>query len=72
MQEFVLRVDGMMCPHCEASVKRTLEKFPEVREAVPDRENKQVTLRLEAELTHLDEMKQALEKAGYQTESFKI
>lgn len=68
MQEFVLHVDGMMCPHCEASVKRTLENFPEVQEAVPDREAKQVTLRLEGEFTHLDEMKQALVKAGYQPE----
>ncbi|MDE6088243.1 MAG: heavy-metal-associated domain-containing protein [Oscillospiraceae bacterium] len=66
MQEFVLCVDGMMCPHCEASVKKTLETFPEVQEAVPDREKKHVTLRLQAELTHLDEMKQALVKAGYQ------
>ena len=66
MQEFVLCVNGMMCPHCEASVKKTLEAFPEVQEAVPDREKKQVTLHLQAELTHLDEMKQALVKAGYQ------
>ncbi|MDE7122498.1 MAG: heavy-metal-associated domain-containing protein, partial [Oscillospiraceae bacterium] len=66
MQDFVLRVDGMMCPHCEASVRKILEGFPEVQEAVPDREKKQVTLRLKSELTHLEEIKQALVKAGYQ------
>ncbi|MDE5753728.1 MAG: heavy-metal-associated domain-containing protein [Oscillospiraceae bacterium] len=68
MQEFVLHVDCMMCPHCEASVRKILEGFPEVQEAVPDREKKQVCLHLQADLTHLDDMKQALVKAGYQAE----
>ena len=29
-----MKIDGMMCPHCEARVKKTLEKLAEVDEAV--------------------------------------
>ena len=28
-----LTIEGMMCPHCEARVKKTLEKLPQVQEA---------------------------------------
>ena len=29
-----LKIEGMMCPHCEARVKSVLEAIPGVREAV--------------------------------------
>ena len=32
----VLRIEGMMCSHCEASVKKALEAIPGVTEAVAD------------------------------------
>lgn len=66
MQEFVLHVTGMMCPHCEASVKKCLEVFPEVAEVIPNHQENKVVLYLNSELVHLEEMKQAVTKAGYQ------
>ena len=31
--EKVMRIEGMMCPHCQARVKKTLEALPQVAEA---------------------------------------
>lgn len=31
-----LKVEGMMCPHCEARVKKALESIPGVESAVAD------------------------------------
>ena len=31
-----LKVEGMMCPHCEARVKKALEAVPGVESAVAD------------------------------------
>ncbi len=31
--EKTMKIEGMMCGHCEAAVKKCLEAFPEVSEA---------------------------------------
>ena len=31
--EKTMKIEGMMCPHCEARVKKTLEALPQVEEA---------------------------------------
>ncbi|MGM9586483.1 MAG: heavy metal translocating P-type ATPase [Candidatus Limivicinus sp.] len=33
IMEKTLKIEGMMCPHCEARVKKTLEALPEVEQA---------------------------------------
>lgn len=33
-----INIEGMMCPHCEATVKKILESFPEIQEAKPSHE----------------------------------
>ncbi len=71
MQELTLRITGMMCPHCEANVKKCLEAFPKVEEAVPSHTENQAVLKLNAELTaqELDQLKKAVTDAGYQVEN---
>ena len=32
--EKTMKIEGLMCPHCEARVKKTLEALPEVESAV--------------------------------------
>lgn len=32
--ELTIKIEGMMCGHCEATVKKALEKIPQVAEAV--------------------------------------
>ena len=32
--EKIMKIEGMMCGHCEARVKKVLERLPEVDEAI--------------------------------------
>ena len=60
----VLKVEGMSCQHCVASVKKTLEGFDAVAEASPDLSSGLVRVRGD----HLDvgAMVQAVKTAGFQ------
>ncbi len=60
-----LRIKGMMCVHCEATVKKTLEQFPEVISAEPSHESGTAVLHLNGDLVHLDEMKAAIAEKDY-------
>ncbi|MBQ7585422.1 MAG: heavy-metal-associated domain-containing protein, partial [Desulfovibrionaceae bacterium] len=63
--EKCLKVDGMMCAHCEAHVKEALEKIDGVASAKPDHKLKEVKLTLSHEVEE-DQFKEAVTKAGYQ------
>ncbi|MBR1764587.1 MAG: heavy metal translocating P-type ATPase [Ruminococcus sp.] len=63
---FTLHISGMMCEHCEATVERCLEGFDEVQEASADHKKGTAVLVLSGELTHLEEMKQAIADEGYE------
>ena len=49
--EKILKIEGMMCPHCEARVKKCLEELPEVKEAVVSHEKDEAVVILEAEIS---------------------
>lgn len=59
-----LKVDGMMCGHCEARVKRALEALPEVSSATASHESGSVTVTLSSPLSD-DTLKEVIEKEGY-------
>ena len=44
--EKVFNVKGMMCPHCEARVKQSVESLPQVASAVADHKTGTVTVTL--------------------------
>lgn len=48
--ELVITVDGMMCPHCEANVKKNLEEIQGVESVVADHTAKKVTIKLSKEI----------------------
>lgn len=59
-----VKVEGMMCPHCEARVKKALENIPEIETAVASHERGTVTITLKKDLS--DEIiKETIEKEGY-------
>ena len=64
-QEYLMQIEGMMCPHCEATVRKVLESFPEVDSVTADHEKNQAILYLNSDLKHLEEMKQAIADKGY-------
>lgn len=59
-----LKIEGMMCPHCEARVKQVLEELPEVESVVASHEKGTAELILNKEIS--DEiLKKTVEEQGY-------
>ncbi len=64
-QTKVLHVEGMMCSHCEATVKKALEAIDGVEEATADHTNNQVTVQLSRPVDE-ELFRKAIEDKGYQ------
>ncbi len=62
--QVTLKIEGMMCPHCEAHVKRALEELPGVAEAVANHTVGTAVITLNEE-TDLQLLKETVEKQGY-------
>lgn len=62
--EKTLKIDGMMCMHCEARVKQTLEGFEQVEEAKVSHENDIAVITMKEDVPDA-ELKKAVEDQGY-------
>ena len=62
--EKTMKIEGMMCPHCEARVKKTLEAMDGVEEAVVSHTSGTAALTLSADIAN-DVLKSAIENDGY-------
>ena len=62
--EKTMQIEGMMCGHCEAAVKRALEALPGVEAAEADHEAGTAFVTLRAEVPD-SALKQAVEAEGY-------
>ena len=60
----VMQIEGMMCGHCEAAVKKALEALPQVDEAVVSHEAGTAELTLNAEIAE-DVLKKTVEDKDY-------
>lgn len=63
---YTINISGMMCPHCEATVRKCAESFPEVESADVSHEKGTAVLHLNGELTHLSEIEKAITDKGYE------
>ena len=59
----VIKVNGMMCPHCKARVESVCKEVPGTADAVVDLQEKQVTVTGTASI---DALKKAIVDAGYE------
>ena len=59
-----VKVNGMMCEHCEAHVKKALEAIDGVDEAVASHEENMVTITASKAIDDAT-IKAAIEEAGY-------
>jgi len=59
-----IRVEGMMCEHCEARVKKTLEAIEGIENALPDHNADTVVLTLNKDVS-VDVIKSAIEAQDY-------
>ena len=62
--EKILKIEGMMCPHCEARVKNTLEAIEGVTEAIVSHETGTATVVSDREIA-TEVLKGAVEAQGY-------
>lgn len=61
----VLKVEGMMCAHCQAHVQKALEAVEGVKKIVVDLEGGTATVTMEQEIPD-EKLKNAVTEAGYQ------
>ena len=59
-----IKVEGMMCPHCEATVKKALEAIDGVKEATASHEKCEAVAELEKDVD-LSVLEKAITDAGY-------
>jgi len=62
--EITLKIEGMMCPHCEARVKSVLEDIPGVSEALVSHKEGTATVKAAPEVEEAT-LRAAVENAGY-------
>lgn len=62
--EKTIKIEGMMCPHCEATVKKTLEELDGVTQAVASHEKGTAIVTLEKDVS-FETLKKAVEDKGY-------
>lgn len=62
--EITMKIEGMMCPHCEAHVKKALEGVAEVREAIVSHKDGTAIVTLDADAAPAT-LKEAVEAQGY-------
>lgn len=62
--EKIMNIEGMMCGHCEARVKKCLENLPEVKEAVVSREKGTAVVELNGEISD-EVLKKTVEDQDY-------
>lgn len=59
-----IKIEGMMCPHCEGRVKESLEKIDGVTNAVADHTKKTAVITLSKEVPY-EILKETIENQGY-------
>ena len=59
-----MKIEGMMCGHCEAAVKKALEALPEVEVAEVSHEAGTAVVTLNAEIAN-DVLKKTVEEKDY-------
>ncbi len=62
--EKTIKIEGMMCPHCEATIKKCLEELSEVDTALVSHKNGTAVLTLNADISD-ETLKKAIEENGY-------
>ena len=62
--EVTLKIEGMMCPHCEARVKNVLEAQEGVTEAIVSHEKGEAIVKSDKEIS-FDTLKEIVEAQGY-------
>ncbi len=64
VMEKIMKIDGMMCIHCESRVKNSLEGLDGVIEVIPDHKSKTAIIKLSKDIPY-ETLKATVEEQGY-------
>ena len=64
-KNYTINIEGMMCPHCEATVKAVLEGFPGVIKADVSHKEGNAVVTLASDVADIEKMKEAIRNKGY-------
>ena len=59
-----LKIEGMMCEHCEASVKKALEALPFIISAIPNHSENIATVEVEGDFDE-EKVREVIEGKDY-------
>nr|WP_209122464.1 copper chaperone CopZ [Alkalihalobacillus sp. BA299] len=65
MMEETIKVNGMTCGHCKASVEGVLSKIDGVTKAEVSLENKEVTVEFNENQVSIDKLKSEIQDTGF-------
>ncbi len=65
MVKEIIKIEGMMCGHCQANVERSVSTLNGVTDVNVDLAAKQATVTFDPALASLDDIKAAVKDAGY-------
>ena len=65
----IIKVYDMTCTSCENRVEKALKKVPGVVNTMASYSDQQVTVEYDSELCNMEQLKEAINKAGYSTKS---
>jgi copper chaperone CopZ len=66
MDTLKLRVEGMVCGHCEIAIADAVRKLPGIKKAKASKRKKEVSVEYDAALTTKDDIIAAIGGTGYQ------
>ena len=66
MTEVKIKIEGMMCGHCQASVTKAISSVGGVSAVKVNLADKQATVTYDPKKTNVDAIKAAIVDAGYQ------
>ncbi len=66
MTEIKIKIDGMMCGHCQASVTKVISSVGGVSAVKVDLADNQATVTYDPKKTNVDAIKAVIVDAGYQ------
>lgn len=64
--ETLFNVNGMSCPHCKGAVEKAIKGMTGISDAVVNLEKGHVTVIFDESQVTVDQIKEAVRKAGYQ------
>lgn len=66
MESTILKVNGMSCGHCEATVQGAVSKLSGIKKVKASSKKKLVTVKYDTEAVSLSEIKNAIKESGFE------